>query len=226
MFDYIASIILMGLGMYNPVNGSVKGITTTNESSTSAKKLNSKAKIASAQSELRNSRLPVTAKREMTFDDEKKAEGARKNFTERLSTIKNESKKQNVEQIDAQLKLINEKRTSEMTRQLTYISIFMQRAEEKIASNAALSTKNRDGIEISKTKATNAVKGALEIVMAQSKKSYVITIPDAEAQIKTEVGDVKKTMEADLKKTHTAIMNAKQSVIQYLKTIQSIGKVN
>lgn len=128
----------------------------------------------------------------------------------RLEKIRDTKKKATVERIQAQLESINKKKTEQMAKFLTRLSVILDKIESR-KDKAKAKGRDVSAVETAIAKAKKAIETAKAAVEAQAAKSYVIEVSD-EAGLKNVVGKAISSLQKDLRNTHKIVVDAKQTV--------------
>lgn len=156
----------------------------------------------------------IEAKREegKALIEEKKAV-----FDEKIQLIKNTAKKQTVVQIQEKMTQLNVDRTNKMSTTLTKMSDILKQILEKAAATKTAG-KDTSAVDAAVIDAQSAISAAQDFVSSQAAKQYVITI-SSEANLKTDVGTTRSTLEKDLKTVNDAIVTARKKISTALRAL-------
>ena len=136
------------------------------------------------------------------FAEEATRSGKKAEFRERITQIRDEKKKQIVEHVSNQLKLINDRAVQAMLRHL-------ERLQELL--NKIKTRKPAADVSMAQTKIDEA-KTAVE---AQAAKEYIIEFT-GEAGLRTGASAAKQKLRADLKAVREKVRLARQAVVDTL----------
>lgn len=247
MLDQVVGVVMLGLGLVMPVSGQVKGDSTdTSKNSTiryekkkqdlvvprtvqSSGSAEERKKYTEAIENKTKNLQSVGAVRVEKFLDDlaqqrkkviEEGKERQEEFKKKLELIKDERKKEIVENIEKRLDQINAKRTTVMTTQINFLSDKLDRiiAEASVQKEKGEDTSNLDRAN---TDAQAAISAARTAITTQSGKSYTITLTSEETA-KPDVQAAIKTLETDLKSTYAFVTGARNSVlvsVGYLKTL-------
>lgn len=145
---------------------------------------------------------------------QQKFQAKREAFQQKISTIKDERKRQLVERIDTKMNTVNTNRTNKMSENLEKLVNILDGIKEKAAS-AKENGKNTNTVDTVIAKAETAIQNAKTAVQTQAGKEYVITITSTgSGQLKNSVGITTKQLQADLSASHKLMVLVKQAVQQ------------
>jgi uncharacterized protein YqgV (UPF0045/DUF77 family) len=144
----------------------------------------------------------------------------RDELKEHLKRIKDERKKEIVERLNNHFHELNNRKLDHYSRILDKLDGVL----ERISARAERAHEN--GIDIQRVKdaissAENKITDARNLILAQSKKTYPITV-STEDKLKTDISAVRQTLQADLKKIHDAVKTAHEAVREAAKILRQI----
>lgn len=151
--------------------------------------------------------------------EEKKA-----NIKEEIQKIKDVRKQQIMERMDEKFGVINARRTSHMTTNLTQLSNIL----ERIASKAAVQkTEGKDTTEVDEAIATarTSIQEARTAVASQAAKNYTIAVT-SETQLQQDAKSAISSLITDLKATQEYVKNARDNVILAARSLAEIRRTN
>lgn len=201
-----------------------KPILTRDRMAIEKEKLQEKrAAIQENRQEIRASREAVMKEKREDFREklqekrtqaQEKFKAKREAFQQKITTIKDENKKQLIERLDTKISTVHTNRTNQMLENIEKLVSILANMQEKTTS-AKESGKNTSSVDSAITKAETAINNAKTAVEAQAGKEYVITITaTGSGQLKNSVGATTKQLQADLSASHKLIVAAKQAVQQ------------
>jgi hypothetical protein len=164
-----------------------------------------------------NFRLEVKEARENRIEAR---EQAREEYQTRLQQIKDERKRQIVENVSNRIAVINQNRTSIMLKHLDQIESVLTRLETKITT-AKTNGKDVGSVESDIASAKTAISTARTKVSTQSTKTYTINIT-TESTLASAVATTRQAFQADLKSAHDSVVAARTAVSL---AIQNLAKV-
>lgn len=193
MFDQLVGLLLVGLGLQNPVTGIIAGRTI---------EARQEDRVAS-----REARFEETRQRRMAFQ-------------ERLVLIGDQRRRGIVEQVDSRMSRINDQRTNQMLKHLTKMSEILEKviARAKAASEAGKDTSNVDAAVANSQAAIEVARSA---VQAQAGKEYVINITDDDG-LKNDVGVAMSSLQTDLRTVHQLVVAARNKVSEAIQALAHI----
>lgn len=144
---------------------------------------------------------------------------ARQDFKDKLAQIKDARKQTLVNKIDTRIETINTNRTQAMSKSLTQLSAILDRVVSKSATLTPAPT--MDKVTLAKEK----LSAAQTAVTAQAAKQYVISITN-DSTIKTDVMTNLTTFRTDITATHKTVLDAKQAVIDAIKSLEPEEKTS
>lgn len=146
------------------------------------------------------------------------------NYKEGLKNIKNEDKKISVEKIVDRIQELNTKTTDNLSDKIDQIENVLVSIKSRIdkAENKGLDVSSVK-IEVGKAEATITL--AREAISAQAKKVYEVNITD-EANLKTEMKNLRDTFSNDIKAVHAVIKVAHVAVRDTATTLAKIPKID
>lgn len=166
-----------------------------------------------------------TKTREQVKDaiQQRKEENAarRESFRSQLLLIKDERKKQLVDQLDAKIALISINRTDSMNGAIERLETLL----EKLKAKAALAKQNgadTTNVDLAITEAENAITAAANALATQTAKSYTFTVTDENA--KSVIGQTTRQLSQDLQDVHKKVKEAKQALKNVAVELRKIWK--
>jgi len=144
---------------------------------------------------------------------------ARQDFKDKLAQIKDARKQTLVNKIDTRIETINTNRTQAMSKSLTQLSAILDRVVSKSATLTPAPT--MDKVTLAKEK----LSAAQTAVTAQAAKQYVISITN-DSTLKTDVMTTLTTFRTDITATHKTVLDAKQAVIDAIKSLEPEEKTS
>lgn len=237
MFDQLVGLLLVGLGLRNPVSGSVAGETTevveTQESPVGENRLEIRTGRKELRREVRDDRKDTRAshvadikERRETFHEELKIkrEEAKEVFAEKreafkgkLKAIGDERKQAVVERLDIRMNEVNEHRTSKMSEHLDKMSEILEKLIAR-AAEAEANGEDTSGVDSAVSSAQSAISAAQTAVTAQAGKDYVVTI-STETGLGSDVRSMMNTLQSDLKGVHAQVVTARQAVSAAIRAL-------
>lgn len=194
MFDQLIGLVLLGLGLKNPVNGTVAGENT--ETLQNVRLENREERIENRQ-----------GRREEIYENVTQRREALKN---KLSEFRDEHKKQLVERLNTRLGEVNKKRTNKMTE---HLDKFEEVLAKLTTRSSDLKAKGKDTVNADNLlgSAKAAIDSAKSAVSTQAGKVYTPTIL-SETSAKTDVGNSMKTLQSDLKSVRELVQAARKAL--------------
>jgi hypothetical protein len=147
----------------------------------------------------------------------------RKAFTSRLNVIKDATKKETLQKLDALISQTNTNRVNAMTEQLTKLDEIITKITAKTTDLKAQGV-DTSSVDSLIAKAQTAITAAKTAVQAQAAKEYVIGIT-TEAAASSDVGRTRTQLEADLAAVRNTIIQARQSVSAVIQALSALGAV-
>ena len=165
--------------------------------------------------ELRQSKLEsLGAIREEYREDTR---NRREAYQEKIQEIKDERKQLIAEWVNNQLAHVNEKATNAMMTRLTKMRALLN----KLADRMAKAKGDTTAVEAAIAAAEEAITTAEGIVEEQAGKEYVIEF-EAESGLKAGASEAKTSLRADLKTARDSIHEARQAVVEALKSAKTM----
>lgn len=157
-----------------------------------------------------------------TIKEERKA--AKDEFRAKLATIKDERKKMIVERIDAKIATANANLTQKMTRALTRMSGFLERAKVR---STTLKSEGKDtaALDAAISAAETAITSATTAITEQQGKTYTASITD-ETTLKNNIGQIISTFRLDIQSVHKLVVAAKQSIAKVIVELAKFGGID
>jgi len=252
MIDSLVSLVLVGLGILNPVNNNVKGVTATPtptvaEVNDSANVTPTKKDSLEVKNRLKLEEQAKNASKEAVFKNKEKVreelKNRRESFVEEMKTKRLEA----IEKFKADREKFKERltnikdekkkeivsrmdeRVSEMnTNRTELISEHVKKLEEIVEKlSAAITQAQSQGkntsIATSKLATTQtAITAAKTAITTQATKEYVISIT-TEAKLRADVGRTLSQLESDLKATQKTVIDARNAVMSVVKELATLG---
>ncbi len=135
----------------------------------------------------------------------------------KLAAIKDTQKQATVLKLNDQFAQINQNKTDQLNTALNTISEALGKIQENSAALQSAGTNTTD-LDAKIAVAQTAINTARAAVVVQAGKTYPITITTATA-LKTSVGAVSKTLEADIGTTRSTVAAARTAVQQALTAL-------
>lgn len=243
MFEQFVGFLLLGLGVQNPLTGrNVKGETTVNVQTTDTKNFSPeereilkeelkkereatratlKEKHELLQQELKEKREDFLSEVK-TQREETKAEfeAKREAYREKFTTLRDEKKKDILENLAQRITKINAERIERMTAHVAKMNEILQRIVAKAAEEK---DKGRDtaSVDSAVSAAQSAIVAAQDAVAIQAGKEYIVAIT-SETNLKNDVGLVKRTLESDMKAVHEKIVAARKAVSSAIRVLATL----
>lgn len=243
MFEQFVGFLLLGLGVQNPLTGrNVKGETTVNVQMTDTKNFSPeereilkeelkkereatratlKEKHELLQQELKEKREDFLSEVK-TQREETKAEfeAKREAYREKFTTLRDEKKKDILENLAQRITKINAERIERMTAHVAKMNEILQRIVAKAAEEK---DKGRDtaSVDSAVSAAQSAIVAAQDAVAIQAGKEYIVAIT-SETNLKNDVGLVKRTLESDMKAVHEKIVAARKAVSSAIRVLATL----
>ncbi len=235
--DPIGGLLKTNSGVSNPPTGS--GTTSAQRQSPDLKKSNReeiKSLRNATQEEIQASReamkSAVEQKREefknvletMQSEAKVKIEAKQAELKNKLAKIKDERKKQIVENVSTNLNQLNADR-------LKYFSAVLEKLDSivlKISSRADKAEGNGADVALTRTaltEAKNAIAVSRGAIETQSGKVYSIAIT-TESALKINVGAARKSLHADLTKVQETVKAAREAVRKAIETLMKVPRVD
>lgn len=142
-------------------------------------------------------------------------------FVDKVQTIKDDSKKTTVSDIQAKLTQINTKRTDAMTAQLNKMIDLLQRIISK-GTDLKNAGKDTSSLDSAIAAAQSAITAAQTAVTNQAGSQYVITITN-EQNLKNDVKTTFTSFESDLKATYQLVVNARTSLSSAIRALATLS---
>lgn len=137
----------------------------------------------------------------------------------RLTQFKDQKKAEITDRINTNLNSININRTNEMTKNLSKMSVILDKLEARI-NQGTPDIKNPDAAKAALASARGVIASASAKVQAQSQKDYTVTVT-SETKVKTDVQKVRQQLATDLLTARKSVIDAKQSVSNAIRIAKS-----
>ncbi len=171
------------------------------------------------KTERENVRNAIEAKR---LETRNIIEAQRAELKARLSRIKDERKKNTVEQVDAQMQALNGRKSDHFIDALDKIEKVLMRVKSRVETAAARGL-DVSSVRIAIAGAETAISAGRSAVEAQAGKTYTISVA-TEATLKTEVKKTREALHADLKAIQEAVKSAHDAVRRAATALAQITK--
>lgn len=164
-----------------------------------------------------------TAKEELEQkrkEAEEKFKVQKQEFQAKLAEIRNTRKKELAQKFDTKLSTVNKNQTDRMLQTLEKMSNKLNELSAKVqtAKQVGLDT---TAAEQAIANATAKLEIAKTAVVSQAGKTYTATIT-TEANLKINLGQAMKTLQADLTATHQTIVAAKEAFVVAIKEVNKL----
>lgn len=176
---------------------------------------NKEARESASNSSVRN-RI-----RELIENKKISMEQRREEIKVKLALVSDERKKELAVKIEEKMASISAKRTQNMSETLEKLQTILDSIKTK-AGTLKQQGKDTAALDSAITNAENALANASAAVQTQAEKVYKIPISDDQT-LKQNIGQVIKQLQQDLKETHQAVVNAKQTVVKAAKELSRIS---
>ncbi len=205
MFDQLVGLLLVGLGLKNPMSGQVAGeqtsqLQTVNEDV----RLGPTSGTFERRGELKNK---LEQARE-TYRGNTQAQ--KDEFKKKLGEFKDKKKQSLTARVNAKLGDVNTKRTAKMNGYLTKLEGVLEKLTTR-SSDLKAKGKNTSSADAKLATVRTTIDAAKAAVNAQAGKSYTLTIT-SEATVKADVGSATKGLQTDLQTTYSLVKAAKSAV--------------
>lgn len=232
MFDQLVGLLLVGLGLRNPVTGNVAGKNTEvveTQQDNRGRAGETRIELRDDRKDTRASRAADIRERRDAFHEElkEKREAAkeafkeeREQFKEKLESLRDERKKSIVERVDERMSRVNEHRTDQMTKHLEKMNSILERVVSRTAEAAAVG-KDTSSVDSAIAEAQAVIGAAQDAVAAQAGKDYVIEIT-SEDGLKNVVGSAMSSLQSDLRSVHGLIVEARKKVSAAIQALAHI----
>ena len=147
-------------------------------------------------------------RQEIREETREQIEARRQEFQESLAQIRDEKKKQILEHISNQLKLINDRTTKAMLNHVARLQALLDKIKSRTPA-------------VDTTNAQAKIDEAKAAVEAQAAKAYVIEFNN-ESGLRVGASTAKTQMRADIKAVREKIRLARQAVVDTLKAAKSL----
>lgn len=161
------------------------------------------------KSKIENLREEMQQKRE---EAKTRFQEQREEFKQKKETIRDERKKETIENIDIKINELNTKHTENLQQNLTKVTEILDRIDQKVASLEA-EGKDTSAITTSSTNARTLISVAAEAIKTQAGKEYIINATD-ETLLKDEVKKTFAAFRNDIKAVHEKVKAAREAVVQ------------
>lgn len=135
---------------------------------------------------------------------------------EKLDAFKDKRRAQIADRVSTSLNLINEKRTTAMTRHLAKMDEILDKLQARVDSKDGDKTEANKAIAA----AQKAIEAAKNAVAEQTGKDYTLVVTD-ESQVKTDARTDRQSLRSDLKSTHDLIVDARKAVANAIRVSMS-----
>lgn len=164
-----------------------------------------------------NYRLEVKEARENQADIKNQN---REETRTKFQTIKDDKKRQIIENISNLIASVNQKRTTIMANHLNRIEWVLEKLKIK-TQTAKDDGKNVSSVETAIVSAETTIKSSRDKIAAQAVKQYNINISNEDA-LGTAVASTRQTFQADLKVVNDSVIAARKAVSTAIETLAKI----
>ncbi len=147
---------------------------------------------------------------------------AREDFQNRLDTIKDERKKEIVENLDNRFSTVNTNRTTAMSNHVAKMEEVITKISETLSERSAQGV-NVSQVQTALSAAQVSVSAAKTAVTTQAGKEYIIGVT-TEDKLKDSVERVRTLLETDLKATQEKVKKAREDLASVIQSIARIRK--
>lgn len=148
-------------------------------------------------------------------------EERRELLVSKLKKVKDQRKATVVQRVDGNLVKINEQKTAQLSQHLEKMSEMLRKIESRL-NQAAANGKNVSEAQVAIASASAAITKAEELVVAQSSKSYTISI-SSESALKSNVVTTRDSLHQDLQAVHQLVVEARHTLALALSSVAKLG---
>lgn len=238
MLEQLLGLVLIGIGIRTPevppavLGDETEAVLEVEKPSANIEQVRKeqKEKIEATKQIRKTTQEEYKAKKELLNEQikEKREQAkerftkAREDFQNRLDTIKDERKKQIVENLDSRFSTVNTNRTTAMSNHVAKMEEVVTKISETLTERSA------QGVDVSQAQsalsaAQVSVSAAKTAVTNQAGKEYIIAVT-TEDKLKDSVERIRTQLENDLKTTQDTVKKAREELASVIQTIARIRK--
>lgn len=221
MVDQLLGLLLLGLGIKNPMTGQVAGEQTVQQLQRTPEPSTDNTSVDTSRGGRSSGRegRPVGRPLEQEARDQKehtikeiqaKNEAKKTEFQKKLHEFKDTHKQEIVQKLQTKLGEVNAKRTQKMTEQLVKLQEILDKLTTR-ASDLKAKGLNTSSAEAKLAVAKTALDAAKSAVAAQGAKTYTIAV-NSESTAKNDVGAAMSGLQKDLQGVYQTVFAAKKAL--------------